>query len=38
MDGPATDMEGPVSQRWEGERVTEEQFSYDPVQRAPKKA
>jgi hypothetical protein len=24
-------------QRWEGERIAQEQFFYDPAQRAPKK-
>ena len=31
-DGTATHMEELAYQRWEGERIAEEQFFYDPVQ------
>jgi hypothetical protein len=30
-------MEELAYQRWEGERIAEEQFFYDPVQRTPRK-
>jgi hypothetical protein len=30
-------MEELAYQRWEGERVAEEQFFYDPAQRTPRK-
>jgi hypothetical protein len=36
LDGTVTDMEEIAYQRWEGERVAEETFFYDPAQRAPK--
>lgn len=32
-DGSTTDMEELAWQRWEGERIAEERFFYDPVQR-----
>ena len=37
LDGTFTRMEELAYQRWEGERVVEEQFFYDPAQRVPKK-
>jgi SnoaL-like domain len=37
QDGSATRMEELAYQRWEGERVAEETFFYDPAQRVPKK-
>ena len=37
LDGTFTRMEELAYQRWEGERVAQEQFFYDPAQRAPKK-
>lgn len=36
LDGTATDMEELAYQRWDGERVAEERFFYDPAQRVPK--
>jgi hypothetical protein len=36
-DGTVTDMEELAYQRWEGERIAEETFFYDPAQRVPKK-
>jgi hypothetical protein len=36
LDGTFTQMEEVACQRWEGERIAEETFFYDPVQRAPK--
>ena len=38
LDGTVTEMEELVYQRWEGERITEETFFYDPAQRVPKPA
>ena len=35
LDGTATKMEEIAYQRWEGERIAEETFFYDPAQRAP---
>jgi SnoaL-like domain len=35
-DGTATHMEELAYQRWEGERIAEETFFYDPAQRVPK--
>ena len=35
-DGTATHMEELAYQRWEGERIAEETFFYDPAQRTPK--
>jgi hypothetical protein len=32
-----THMEELAYQRWEGERIAEETFFYDPAQRVPKK-
>ena len=37
-DGSTTFMEELAYQRWQGERIAEEQFFYDPAQRVPKKA
>lgn len=34
-DGSTTRMEELAYQRWEGERIAEETFFYDPVQRKP---
>ena len=34
LDGTRTQMEELAYQRWEGERIAEEQFFYDPAQRA----
>jgi SnoaL-like domain len=36
LDGSTTHMEELAYQRWEGERIAEEQFFYDPVQLMPK--
>jgi hypothetical protein len=36
-DGTVTRMEELAYQRWEGERVAEETFFYDPAQRVPKR-
>jgi hypothetical protein len=38
QDGTVTRMEELAYQRWEGERVAQETFFYDPAQRAPKAA
>lgn len=38
QDGSRTRMEELAYQRWDGERVAQEQFFYDPAQRAPQKA
>jgi len=35
-DGTHTHMEELAYQRWEGERIAQEQFFYDPAQRVPK--
>jgi hypothetical protein len=35
LDGSVTRMEELAWQRWEGERIAEEQFFYDPAQRVP---
>jgi hypothetical protein len=37
QDGTVTDMEELAYQRWEGERIAEETFFYDPAQRVPKR-
>jgi hypothetical protein len=37
LDGTLTRMEELAYQRWEGERIAEETFFYDPAQRVPKK-
>jgi hypothetical protein len=36
LDGSVTRMEELACQRWEGERIAEETFFYDPAQRVPK--
>jgi hypothetical protein len=38
LDGSVTRMEEMAWQRWEGERIAEETFFYDPAQMVPKKA
>ena len=38
LDGSVTHMEELAYQRWEGERIAQEQFFYDPAQRVPKPA
>jgi hypothetical protein len=38
LDGTVTHLEELAYQRWEGERIAEETFFYDPAQRIPKKA
>jgi ketosteroid isomerase-like protein len=35
-DGTSTHMEELAYQRWEGEKIAQETFFYDPAQRAPK--
>jgi hypothetical protein len=35
LDGTYTHMEELAYQRWEGERIAQEQFFYDPAQRVP---
>jgi hypothetical protein len=37
LDGTVTHMEELAYQRWEGERIAEETFFYDPAQLVPKK-
>jgi hypothetical protein len=37
LDGTVTQMEELAYQRWEGEKIAEETFFYDPAQRLPKK-
>lgn len=36
LDGSITEMEELAYQRWEGERIAEERFFYDPAQLAPR--
>jgi hypothetical protein len=36
LDGTVTHMEELAYQRWQGERIAEETFFYDPAQRIPK--
>jgi hypothetical protein len=36
LDGSHTEMEELTYQRWDGERIMEEQFFYDPAQLKPK--
>ena len=36
LDGTVTRMEELAYQRWDGERIAEEQFFYDPAQRVPR--
>jgi hypothetical protein len=38
LDGAVTRMEELAYQRWEGERIAEEIFFYDPTQLVPRKA
>ena len=38
LDGSTTRIEELAYQRWEGERIAEEQFFYDPSQLVPQKA
>jgi hypothetical protein len=37
LDGTRTDMEELAYQTWQGERIFEEQFFYDPAQTVPRK-
>lgn len=37
LDGTVTDMDEIAYQRWEGNRIAEEKFFYDPAQRMPKR-
>jgi len=37
LDGTVTHMEELAYQRWDGERIAEETFFYDPAQRVPRK-
>jgi hypothetical protein len=37
IDGSIMEMEELAYQRWESERIAEEQFFYNPAQRSPKK-
>jgi hypothetical protein len=37
LDGTNTHMEELAYQRWEGDRIAEETFFYDPAQRVPKR-
>jgi len=37
LDGSVTQMEELAYQRWDGERIAEETFFYDPAQRTPVK-
>jgi ketosteroid isomerase-like protein len=37
QDDSVTEMDELAYQRWEGERIAEETFYYDPAQRTPKK-
>jgi hypothetical protein len=37
LDGTVTEIEELAYQRWQGERIAEETFFYDPAQREPKK-
>lgn len=36
LDGSVTQMEELAYQRWDGERIVEETFFYDPAQRVPR--
>ncbi|HLL12197.1 MAG TPA: nuclear transport factor 2 family protein [Rubrivivax sp.] len=38
LDGSVTRMEEMAWQRWEGERIVEETFFYDPAQMVPKRS
>ncbi len=35
LDGSVTDLEEIAHQRWEGDRIAQETFFYDPAQRVP---
>ncbi len=37
LDGTVTEMDELAYQRWEGERIAEETFFYDPAQRVPRR-
>jgi hypothetical protein len=37
LDGTTAHLEELAHQRWEGERIAEETFFYDPAQRLPKR-
>ncbi len=37
LDGTVTRMDELAYQRWEGDRIAEETFYYDPAQRVPRK-
>jgi hypothetical protein len=37
LDGSVTEMDELAYQRWEGERIAEETFYYDPAQKVPRK-
>ena len=37
LDGSTTRMEELAYQRWDGERIADEQFFYDPAQRVPRR-
>jgi len=37
LDGTVTDVDEIAYQRWEGDRIAEEKFFYDPAQRIPKR-
>lgn len=37
LGGTVTLMEELACQRWEGERIAQEQFFYDPAQRVPER-
>ncbi len=37
LDGTFTEMEELAYQRWDGDRIAEEQFFYDPAQRSPRR-
>jgi hypothetical protein len=37
LDGTVTRMEELAYQRWQGERIAQEQFFYDPAQRVPRR-
>jgi hypothetical protein len=38
LDGTVTHVEELACQRWEGERIAEETFFYDPAQRVPRRS
>jgi ketosteroid isomerase-like protein len=38
LDGTVTEMDELAYQRWDGERIAEETFFYDPAQRVPRPA